>query len=86
MTKKPSVTQYISDKRAEGLNDSEITHKLLDAGWHIDVIHKVMHGEPIRTRDLKPILDIKKQRLNRKNLVIIGVILFIALCVAAAFI
>ena len=62
---RPSVAQFISDRRAEGLNDSKITHMLLDAGWHMDIIHKAMHGEPIRHLARDPILDIKKQPFRK---------------------
>lgn len=58
---KQSVVQFISDKRAEGKTEEEITHLLLDAGWQIDVIHVAMETKPVRTRDLTPILKPKKQ-------------------------
>ena len=80
---KMSVAKFISDKRAEGLSDSKITHDLLDAGWHMDIIHKVMHGEPIKHRSLDSILDIKKQPYKKAIiygapiLIIVGLILFV---------
>lgn len=82
---RPSVAQFISDKRAEGLSDSKITHMLLDAGWHMDIIHKAMHGEPIRQRSLEPILH-KKKFYDKKILVYaLTAILLIGLAVMAAY-
>jgi hypothetical protein len=81
--KKLSVAQYISDGRAAGKTDSEITHELLDAGWHMDIIAKAMHGEPIKHRRHEPILDIKKQPLRKSVLAGLGLLLIAML--AAAF-
>lgn len=80
----PSVAQFISDRRAEGMSDSKITHMLLDAGWHMDIIHKAMHGEPIRQRDLKPILDIKKQPIRKSTLYYLAGFLILASLMALA--
>lgn len=82
----PSVAQFISDKRTLGLSDSEIAHLLLDAGWHMDIIHKAMHGEPIRSRNLDPILDIKKQPLRKILICCLVLILLLALALLAIFI
>lgn len=84
--KKPTVVQFISDKRAEGKTDSQITHELLDAGWHMDIIAKAMHGEPIRHRNLDPILEIKKQPF--RIWIILGSIflLLVILIITALFI
>ena len=83
---RPSVAQFISDRRAEGLNDSKITHMLLDAGWHMDIIHKAMHGEPIRQRDLAPILDIKKQPFRKFFIYVAPILGVIGLMLLATFI
>lgn len=80
---KDSVAQFISDGRAVGKTDSEITHELLDAGWHMDIIANAMHGEPIKHRNLEPILDIKKQPIRRS--VIAGGIILLVLLLLAAF-
>lgn len=71
-----SVVQFIADERASGKTDSEITHMLLDAGWHMDIIHKAMNTDPIRHRNLDPILEIKKQPY-RKPIIIVTVLLII---------
>jgi len=87
MTKqKPTLVQFIADKRAEGKTDSEITHMLLDAGWHMDIIHKSMHGEPIKHRGLDPILDIKKQPLRKSALYGVALVVVIGLILLALFI
>lgn len=66
-----SVVQFISDERAAGKSESEITHMLLNAGWHMDIIHKAMHSEPVRQRSFEPILDIKKQPYRKTKLIIL---------------
>lgn len=83
---RPSVTQFISDKRAEGKSDSQITHMLLDAGWHMDIIHKAMNSELIRSRELKPILTPKLQRYRMRIYSVIVVISLILLVFLAIFI
>ena len=81
---RPSVAQYISDKRAEGHDESKIIHQLLDAGWHMDIIHKVMNTE-IKHRKLEPILK-KKQKPYQKYLPLVLFGLFIiAVGLIAAF-
>ena len=81
------MVDFIEEQRAAGKSESEITHMLLDAGWHMDVIQKTMHGDPIQHRSLDPILDIKKQPI-RKPVAIGGIaaLLFVALVLIALFI
>ena len=81
---KPPLVQFISDNRATGKTDSEITHMLLDAGWQMDVIQKAMHGDPIRHRNLDPILDIKKQPFRKSSIITFSAILIMAALVLAA--
>lgn len=81
---KPPMAQYIADGRAKGKSDSNITHELLDAGWHMDVIAKAMHSEPIKHRSLDPILDIKKQPI-KKTAVVIPALLLLFIMLLAAF-
>lgn len=83
---RPSVAQFISDKRAEGKTDSEITHMLLDGGWHMDIIHKAMNSEPIRHRELKPILIPTLKRHRMKIYGVIIAVCLIILMLAVAFI
>ncbi len=72
------IAQFISDKRAEGKTDSQITHILLDAGWHMDLIHKAMHTDLLHKRELKPIL---KKRNNHKQYIILALaVLFFVAC------
>ena len=59
---------------------------LLDAGWHMDIIHKAMHGEPIRHRNLDPILDIKKQPLRKSTVLFAGAIILAGLILLAMYI
>ena len=83
---RPSVAQFIYDRRAEGLNDSKITHMLLDAGWHMDIIHKAMHGDPIRHLARDPILDIKKQPFRKIFIYVAPILGVIGLMLLATFI
>lgn len=83
---KPTVMQFIAENRADGKTDSEITHMLLDAGWQMDVIHKAMHGEPIKHRNLDPILDIKKQPYKKSVVIGTGIVTFAILILLALYI
>lgn len=76
---KQSLVKFIDDKRAEGKTDSQITHTLLDAGWHIDIIHKVLHGEPIKSLGLEPVLAPKIEPKYKK--IIAGVIIVFAVSI-----
>lgn len=80
------MVQFISDKRAEGKTDSEITHMLLDTGWQIDVINKAMYGAPIRHRNFDPILDIKKQPLRKNTIIGLTVTILIVAALIAVYI
>jgi hypothetical protein len=42
MQKKPAIRQFIESERERGATDKDIRHKLLDAGWHMDIIHHAM--------------------------------------------
>lgn len=72
------IAQFISDKRAEGKTDSEITHTLLDAGWHMDLIHKAMHTELLHKRDLKPVL--KRKKVNNWYVLLAGLVVSFVIC------
>ncbi len=61
MQKRSAVVSFIEEERAKGLTNKEIQHKLLDAGWQMDIIHKVMdkdnmsktptpHNPPVQPR------------------------------------
>ena len=80
---KDSVAQFISDGRAAGKTESEMTRELLEAGWHMDIIANAMHGDPIPHRNLEPILDIRKQPLRKS--VVAGVVLLLIAMLLAAF-
>jgi hypothetical protein len=48
MDKKSSVLVFIEEERAKGASDQEITHRLLDSGWHMDIIQNALkHREQI---------------------------------------
>jgi hypothetical protein len=83
---RPSIAQFISDKRAEGKSDSQISHLLLDAGWHMDVIHKALNAELTRTRELTPVLKPKNPKLKRNLIIASCATGFILLCLIVAFI
>ena len=42
--KKPAVPNFIEIERAKGKSDEEIKSKLLDAGWHMDIVLSAMKG------------------------------------------
>ncbi len=78
-----SLPQFISDERAAGKTDSQIVHDLLSAGWHMDIIHRTLHTEPVRKRQLEPILKQKNPHMR----LIIGVsVAIVALILLALFI
>jgi hypothetical protein len=83
---KTSVAQFIADKRREGLPESEIIHLMLDAGWHMDIIQKTLNTEPLRHRNLEPILQIKKQPFRKPLIIIVILLLLVALFLVAAYI
>lgn len=42
MDKKSAVVTFIETERANGKSDTSIQHKLLDAGWQMDIIQWAM--------------------------------------------
>ncbi len=80
---KRSMVDFIATERREGKTDTEIVHDLLEAGWHMDIIHKTMHGAPIQTRGYTPILDIKKQPFRRDVIAVVFALLIVLLLLAA---
>jgi hypothetical protein len=85
--RKPAVVKYIEENRAKGKTEQEITHNLLDAGWHMDIIRHAMQGSPIKDRGFAPILDIKKQPLKRSWVCAMALLgAFIALILLALFV
>lgn len=63
------MVKFIEEERSAGKTDTQIAHDLLEAGWHMDIIHKSMHGAPIKKRGYEPILDIKKQPIRREFII-----------------
>jgi hypothetical protein len=57
--KRPAVLHFIDKEREKGATDQEIRHKLLDAGWGMDIIHRAMDE-----KDAKPI---RKKPAKHKN-------------------
>ena len=45
MKKKPAVPDFIKQERSKGVSDEEIQRKLLEAGWHMDIIHSALNGK-----------------------------------------
>ncbi len=82
---KESVVKFIEGKRAEGKTDSQITHILLDAGWHMDIIHKVLHGEPIKSLGLEPVLTPKIEQKYKKIIIGVLIVFGIAIFVSILF-
>lgn len=80
---KQSVVKFIEDKRAEGKTDSQITHTLLEAGWHIDIIHKVVHGEPIKSLGFEPVISPKIEEKYKK--IIFGVVIIFIVAILVSF-
>lgn len=42
MKGKSAVEAFVESERTKGAADTEIIHKLLDAGWHMDIIQWAM--------------------------------------------
>lgn len=42
MDTKTSVLSYIEEERSKGKTEQEITHGLLDSGWHMDIIQRAL--------------------------------------------
>jgi SOS response regulatory protein OraA/RecX len=57
--KRPAVLHFIDEERGKGTGEQAIRHKLLDAGWHMDIIHRAM-GE-------KEVKSTHKKAAKRKN-------------------
>lgn len=45
MSGKSTVLHFIEKERANGASDQQITHQLLDAGWHMDIIHNALNHD-----------------------------------------
>lgn len=73
MQGKSAVLMFIEAERAKGASDQQIQHKLLDAGWHMDIIQKAMnHREPVAIPVVKRTVSKKikhglQSKLRRKN-------------------
>lgn len=80
--KRPAVLHFIDKEREKGATDQQIRHRLLDAGWHMDIIHRAMHsgeGQPRpKSRRQKPVW----QKVNPGPLVLVGLVLVIVLLLA----
>ncbi len=65
MQTKSTVLIFIETERAKGVGEQKIQHKLLDAGWHMDIINKAMaHQEPITIKS--DLSNVKKASLKSK--------------------
>jgi hypothetical protein len=48
MSKKSTVIRFVEKERSRGSSESEIQGKLLDAGWHMDIIQHAMGQNEMR--------------------------------------
>jgi hypothetical protein len=86
--KKPSVLHFIDEEREKGTSDKDIIHKLLDAGWHMDIIQRALHSGETEPTALPTITTAGiKERLTRSinTLHVIGGI-FVLLVLLALYI
>jgi hypothetical protein len=84
MRKKPAVLHFIEEERSKGTKDTEIRHKLLDAGWHMDIIHHAMHKKDDHAH--QPESTATNDWRSRMNYPLIGAGIFLLLILLALFI
>lgn len=85
MAKKGNVMHFVEDERAKGAKDKDIRHKLLDAGWHMDIIHNAMHKND-KTPQGGPVLPTTSDTEVIKRYALIGLGIFLVLVLLAVFI
>lgn len=88
MKKRPAVPHFIEEEREKGSSDQEIRHKLLDAGWHMDIIHRAMNekdAKPARTifAKHKNSRQTAWQKINPVFLMLAGVVIVLSVALFA---
>ena len=77
--------EFIEKEKKKGTSEEEIQHKLLDAGWQIDIIHHALdkiHGErPIAMHNPPTI----KKHYTTEQYVIGGAVILVILVLLASF-
>jgi SOS response regulatory protein OraA/RecX len=80
--KRPAVLHFIDEEREKGATDQQIRHKLLDAGWHMDIIHRAMHDREDQTAHKRAGKGQQKpvwQRINPMILIASGLVVIVLL-------
>lgn len=82
MKGKSAVLTFIDKERAKGAKDKEIRHKLLDAGWHMDIVSRAMKDHKPKTPHAprKPLT--KKQLTELEISIMAGSLLILAVLLA----
>ncbi len=71
MQKKSAVIAFVEDERAKGVGDLDIQHKLLDAGWQIDIIHWAL-GKTAGDQAKPFVANSKSDAARKKELLLSG--------------
>lgn len=84
MKKRPAVLHFIAEEREKGTADQAIRHQLLDAGWHMDIIHRAMGDKEARLAGKKPVKRKNArqtvwQKINPACLVLAGLVIVLLL-------
>lgn len=87
MAKKDSVPVFIEKERRKGTGDEEIVHKLVEAGWHLDIINEAIKKVGVR----KPMPGVNSTDQDKifgvpRKPLIAGGVIFLVLILAALFI
>ena len=92
---KSAVHKFIEDERGKGSTDQEIQHKLLDAGWQMDIIQHTMDQKTVDKlestntlvgKPVKPVKSSSGLRHILSNPVYAGLIVLLAALLIALFI
>ena len=87
MRDKPAVLRFIDEERGKGTSDKVIQHKLLDAGWHIDIVHHALDkkhgGRPTAVNPATPVEPLFQSEI-KYGLISLGA--FLVLVIIALFV
>ncbi|MGI9027663.1 MAG: hypothetical protein ACR2FM_02355 [Candidatus Saccharimonadales bacterium] len=67
MQRKSTVETFIEKERAKGTTDQKIRHQLLDAGWQMDIIKRVMEPDELITQAARKPAAAKKLKTTLKS-------------------
>lgn len=83
MKKRSAVLHFIEKEREKGATDKEIRHKLLDAGWSMDIIHHAMHKREDNSAHKTQQTKTVGLKINPVTLVIFGLLAIMLLALFA---